>query len=436
MSDKAKDKTMTGEEKRGLIPRLRFPEFRGAGEWNIVLLSHLAKRCIQKNRALNINRVLTNSAEFGVVDQHEFFDKDIANQDNLRGYLVVEKGDYIYNPRVSNLAPVGPISRNSIAKGIISPLYTIFRFKNTRNDFYKHFFATTGWHKYIRQASSTGARHDRMAISSDAFMAMPLPSSSQEEQQKIADCLSSIDELITSEAQYLDTLKTHKKGLMQQLFPEEGETVPRLRFPEFREAGDWEEKRLGEVAEVLQGYGFPEQYQGNAYGEYPFYKVSDISNALQNGERCITKSANYINSATLRTLKAKFIPAGATIFAKIGEAIRGNRRALTTMACVIDNNVAAVKVFDGKSTDWFIYYVLSGVSLADYAGGVVPAVNKSSIENIEIICPRMAEQQKIADCLSSIDELITAEAQYLDTLKTHKNGLMQQMFPAPGDTAE
>ena len=183
-----------------------------------------------------------------------------------------------------------------------------------------------------------------------------------------------------------------------------------------------------EVAEVLPGYGFPEKYQGNAYGEYRLYKVSDISNALQNGERRITKSANYIDRATLRTLKAKSIPAGATIFAKIGEAIRLNRRALTTMACVIDNNVAAVKVFEGKSTDWFIYYVLSEVSLADYAGGVVPAVNKSSIENIEIICPSMTEQQKIADCLASLDELISAEAQHLDTLKKHKKGLMQQLF--------
>jgi type I restriction enzyme S subunit len=105
----------------------------------------------------------------------------------------------------------------------------------------------------MRQASSTGARHDRMAITNDGFMAMPLPVASPDEQQKIANCLASIDELITLEAQKLDTLKTHKKGLIQQLSPPEGETLPKLRFPEFQYAGEWEEKEVGYVFKVTRG---------------------------------------------------------------------------------------------------------------------------------------------------------------------------------------
>jgi type I restriction enzyme S subunit len=92
------------------IPRLRFPEFRDAGEWGMVQLNQLAIRCKQKNRLNELKRVLTNSAEFGVLDQRDFFDKDIANQSNLDGYYIVEKGDYVYNPRISKTAPVGPIS--------------------------------------------------------------------------------------------------------------------------------------------------------------------------------------------------------------------------------------------------------------------------------------------------------------------------------------
>lgn len=201
------------------IPRLRFPEFRDAGEWAETQLNQVAIRCKQKNSLNKLNRVLTNSAEFGVLDQRDFFDKDIANQSNLDGYYIVKKGDYVYNPRISKTAPVGPISKNNIGDGVMSPLYTVFRFNNYDNSFYAHYFNSTCWHHYMRQSSSTGARHDRMAITNDDFMALPVPITSAEEQQKIANCLSSIDELISAHSQKLDTLKTHKKGLMQQLFP-------------------------------------------------------------------------------------------------------------------------------------------------------------------------------------------------------------------------
>ncbi|TRX03247.1 restriction endonuclease subunit S [Candidatus Methylobacter oryzae] len=207
------------------VPKLRFPEFRNAGDWNAIPLGQLAKRCKQKNGQGKLNRVLTNSAEFGVIDQRDFFDKYIANQSNLEGYFVVEKGDYVYNPRISTTAPVGPISRNNVAAGVMSPLYIVFRFNNNQNDFYSNYFKTTGWHQYMRQASSTGARHDRMAIANGDFMAMPLPVTRPEEQQKIADCLSSIDDLITAQTQKLTALKAHKKGLMQQLFPAVDEIV-------------------------------------------------------------------------------------------------------------------------------------------------------------------------------------------------------------------
>lgn len=200
-------------------PKLRFAEFRDAGEWEIQPLSLLARRSLQKNSHGKLKRVLTNSAEFGVVNQRDYFDKDIATQGRLESYSVVEIGDLVYNPRISASAQVGPISKNNIATGVMSPLYTIFRFHNNDNDFYAYYFKTTGWHQYLRQVSSTGARHDRMAITNDAFMAMPLPVTSTLEQQKISSCLASLDDLIIAQDQKLDMLKTFKKGLMQQLFP-------------------------------------------------------------------------------------------------------------------------------------------------------------------------------------------------------------------------
>jgi type I restriction enzyme S subunit len=168
-----KTKATKDQATTGLVPKLRFPEFRSAPAWRLEPLSQLAARTKQKNRDVQITRVLTNSAEFGVMDQRDFFDKDIATQGKLESYFVVEMGSYVYNPRISAAAPVGPISKNKIGTGVMSPLYTVFSFKNESNDFYEHYFKTTGWHTYMRQASSTGARHDRMAISGEDFMAMP-----------------------------------------------------------------------------------------------------------------------------------------------------------------------------------------------------------------------------------------------------------------------
>ena len=207
------------DKQERVMPKLRFPEFHMELGWSNEPLSKLANRITSKNKSGEITRVFTNSASDGVVDQSDYFDREIANKDNLNGYYIIELGDYVYNPRISTVAPVGPISKNKIAKGVMSPLYTVFRFHQTDNDFYEHYFKTNCWHKYLQRVSNSGARHDRMNITNDDFMAMPVPILSPEEQQKIADCLSSINELIELEEQAIAGLKQHKKGLMQQLFP-------------------------------------------------------------------------------------------------------------------------------------------------------------------------------------------------------------------------
>lgn len=204
--------------------------------------------------------------------------------------------------------------------------------------------------------------------------------------------------------------------------------VPELRFPGF--TGEWEEKKLGEIGTVIQGYGFPDKYQGQKKGDLPFCKVGDISAAVDRGKITINSAANYVNYSLLPTLHAQPIPVGSTIFAKIGEAIRSNKRLLTGVPCLIDNNAAAIKAKD-TTCDNFMFYIMSQVNLANYSGGIVPSVNKSTIESINILLPpTLAEQQKIAECLSSLDEEIAAEAQKADALKDHKKGLMQQLFPA------
>lgn len=205
--------------------------------------------------------------------------------------------------------------------------------------------------------------------------------------------------------------------------------IPLLRFPKFIDSGSWDEALLGDIAYVFQGFGFPERMQGKHEGKYPFYKVSDISNTVMNGNMFIDEAFNYIDDDDVAVLKAEHIPIGTTIFAKIGEAIKLNRRVITTKECFIDNNTAGIKAKSGCADDLFLYYVMSNINLSDYAGGAVPAVKKSTIEHIPILIPSLSEQKKIAEFLFSIDENISSTYQKLYQMREYKKGMMRQLFP-------
>ena len=419
---------MKETENRGRVPRLRFPEFRESGEWETIPLSQLAKRSTQKNNRGELNSVLTNSAEFGVVDQRDYFDKDIATQGNLEGYFVIEKGDYVYNPRISKMAPVGPISKNNIATGVMSPLYTVFRFNNSHNDFFAYYFKTTGWHQYMRQTSSTGARHDRVAVTNGDFMAMPLPVTLLEEQQKIADCLSSLDNLITLEAQKLGALKTHKKGLMQQLFPAEGETVPRMRFPEFRDA--WQIRKLEEIADFFKGKGISKA-DIDPQGQTPCIRYGELYTEYNESIKNVFSRTN-VSPSELFLSRANDVIVPASGETKIDIA-RASCVKLDQVALGGDLNVLRPNI-DGL----FLSYILNGPAKEEIArtaqGDTVVHLYASQLKLIDLPVPGHEEQQKISDCLSSLDDLITAQAQKVGALKTHKKGLMQQLFPVLDDT--
>jgi type I restriction enzyme S subunit len=200
--------------------QLRFKDDDGRDfpEWEVIELEKIAVKVNKKNKALTINEVLTNSATQGIVSQSDYFDRDIANQNNLSGYYVVEIDDFVYNPRISAYALVGPIKRNRLKIGVMSPLYTVFRFKEGNLDFFEQYFQTTGWHDYMKSVSNSGARHDRMNITNESFFGLPLPYPSKPEQTKIANFLTAIDDKITFNQTQLNVLKRYKQGLLQQLF--------------------------------------------------------------------------------------------------------------------------------------------------------------------------------------------------------------------------
>ncbi|MBV9215558.1 MAG: restriction endonuclease subunit S, partial [Acidobacteria bacterium] len=166
-------------------------------DWSVIELSQIADRVTKKNASNDVKLVLTNSATQGIVNQGDYFDKKIANANNLGGYYVVNVDDFVYNPRLSKSAPVGPIKRNKLKMGVMSPLYTVFRFKGVNRDFMEQYFESTVWHDYMRSIANYGARHDRMNISLNEFFEMPILLPGKPEQTAIASFLSALDELIT-----------------------------------------------------------------------------------------------------------------------------------------------------------------------------------------------------------------------------------------------
>ena len=151
------------------VPQLRFSGFDD--EWEEKKLEEIATKVIDKNFDLSVQEVFTNSAEFGVISQRDFFDQDIANTANIDGYYVIQNEDFVYNPRISVTAPVGPINRNNLGrKGITSPLYTLFRTKNINTLYLEWYFKTECWHDFMYLNGDSGARFDRFSINDIFFL--------------------------------------------------------------------------------------------------------------------------------------------------------------------------------------------------------------------------------------------------------------------------
>jgi type I restriction enzyme S subunit len=237
------------------------------------------------------------------------------------------------------------------------------------------------------------------------------------EQQKIAACLSSVDELIGAQARKVDALKGHKKGLMQQLFPREGETHPRLRFPEFQAAGEWKPQRLSGLIDLISGMHLsPEDY--STAGEVPYFTgPSDFTNNLSKVTKWTKRTANVSQAKdTLITVKGSGV--GEIWYSTLPEVAMGRQ-------------LMAVRSKNGSSRFMFQFLLTKRSRFEDLgSGNLIPGLSRTVILELEACFPKPAEQQRIADCLSSLDALNVAETQKVEALKTHKKGLMQQLFPS------
>ena len=410
---------MSKEKRR--VPKLRFPGF--TEDWEQRKLSDISTKVTTKNVDVHYTETLTNSAEQGIISQVDFFDKEISNKDNINGYYIVDNNDFIYNPRISTLAPVGPINRNKLNRtGIMSPLYTVFRSSNVDLGFLEWYFQSSHWHRYMKLNGDSGARADRIAIKDSTFFEMPIKIPVNiKEQVLIGETLEKFNQYITLHQRKLDNLKLKKKALLQKLFPKNGEHYPELRFPGFTDA--WEQRKLGDIATITGG-GTPSTNISEYWnGDIDWYSPVEIGE-----KRYASGSIRKITKLGLEKSSAKILPVGTVLFTS--RAGIGNTAILQVEGCTNQGFQSITP--NSKELDTYFLYTMTP-KLKRYgevtgAGSTFVEVSGKQMEQMNLMIPSLDEQKYVSQLFKVMDDAITLHQRKLDHLQLQKKALLQQMF--------
>ena len=318
----------------------------------------------------------------------------------MDGYYIVKNEDFVYNPRISTSAPVGPINRNKLGRtGVMSPLYTVFRPHDIGATYLEYFFKCGYWHSFMNFNGDSGARSDRFSIRDNVFFQMPIPIPDIDEQRKIGELLTCLDNLIT----------LHQRQHFLHSTPDISLSV-RLIHPFY--TSSWEQRKLGDVVQITMG----QSPDGSTYSDEPSDYILVQGNAdSQNGWVCpriwttqITKKADA--GDLIMSVRA---PAGA-----MGK---------TAYNAVIGRGVAAIK---GNE---FIYQLLVKMDMDGFwktlsCGSTFESLNSDNIKNAEVKVPTTAEQVQIGDFFRQLDNLITLHQRELEKLQNIKKSMLEKMF--------
>lgn len=419
-----------------MVPTLRFPEFQDAGGWVMEKLGSLVSITTEKVGG-NACIPMSITSGIGLVSQEEKFGRVIAG-DSYKNYLLLKQNDFAYNKSATKEYPEGYLSlyMGRELAAVPNSIFTCFRTsgKSPAPKYLNYLFQGNIHGQWLRKFIQVGARaNGALSINNSDLLAVPIPipkgQASLVEQQKIADCLSSLDELIASQARKVDALKTHKKALMQQLFPLEGETQPRLRFPEFRDAEEWKIFPLAALSEkIMVGIA--------SAATHAYRKNGVLMLRNQNIKEGKIDDSNmlFIDPIYEAAHKCKRLRVGDVITVRTG---------YPGLSAVVSERYQNAQCFtslitrpkkDVLDSNYLCAFINSEIGkrfiLGAEAGGAQKNVNAGALEALAVHLPELEEQRRISIFLSGFDVLIDFELQELEAIRIHKKGLMQQLFPS------
>lgn len=414
--------TEQASDNLGLVPKRRFPEFRDDGEWVATPLRQLCTPISEKVGNAKLTPVSITAGK-GFVSQASKFGRDISGE-QYRKYTYLRKGDFAYNKGNSTAFPQGYVCQlTEFDEAAASSAFLCFQLHDEHQPrFVQALFDQNVHGRQLASFITSGARSNGLLnIRSDDFYGVKLsipPESA--EQQKIVDCLSSLDAIIAGETEKLAALRNHKKGLMQQLFPAEGETIPRLRFPEFANAADWEERQLGEIATYQNGKAY-EPHIVEA-GRYIVVNARFIST-----DGAVKK---WSNSPLLIATKDDILMVLSDL--PNGKALAKCCRVDEDEKYAVNQRIARLKPHAVRS-DFLLFALNRHPYLLSFNDGINQThLSKDNVLTCPILLPADEEEQiAIADCIASVERQIAAQVDLLSELNAHKSGLMQQLFPSP-----
>lgn len=430
---------MSNKEKAALVPKRRFPEFRNAEPWQPVPLGEASTPVAERVGERRLTPV-SISAGIGFVPQAEKFGRDISGK-QYELYTLVKDGDFVYNKGNSLKFPEGCIYLLQNWGQVAAPnVFICFRLKKGfSNGFFQNCFEANAHGRQLKKHITSGARSNGLLnISKEAFYGVEIPTPSSAEQRKIADCLASLDELIAAQARKVDAFKAHKSGLLQQLFPGEGEVQPALRFPEFQDQEGWSISSIQELIDKKFLVGHLDGNHGSLYPRaeefsdsgVPYISATSFNNGGIDFGRC-----KYLPNERATQFKKGVARDGDILFAH--NATVGPVAKLVTKHdfVILSTSLTYFRCDSALLSNDFLQCALVSPGFVDQCARVMSQSTRNQIpittqRTFNLQVPKLPEQLRIADYFTALNDSITAATEELEALKTHKSGLMQQLFPS------
>ena len=406
-------------------PAIRFKEFTDA--WEQRKLGEVVERITRKNENLESTLPLTISAQYGLINQNEFFDKRIASKD-VSGYFLVRNGEFAYNKSTSSDAPWGAIKRlDRYESGVLSTLYIVFKIldeSKTSSDYIVTYYNTDLWHKGIQAIAAEGARnHGLLNVApADFFETNLTMPKDYAEQQQIGSFFQQLDHLITLHQRKYDKLQVLKKAMLEKMFPKNGSSVPEIRFKGFTDA--WEQRKLGEVVKEVT--------RNDPTSEAPIMMITANNGFIEQSERYAFDNAGESLKKYILLQKGELAyNHGASKLRPFGSCF-----ALTTAESARIPFVYHCFSAENQNAE-FLSIELNGSEVESQLRKIVSSgarmdgllnISFDEYSTVTVLLPDIKEQEHIADFFRNLDHLITLHQRELEKLQNIKKSMLEKMF--------